>query len=152
MYISARVDYATRALLTIAAAEDGAALTGEAVAAAQGLPVKYVENILVDLRRAGFLRSQRGAQGGYRLAKDAKAIALADVFRALEGPLAEVRGERPEQLSYSGAAEHLQGVWVAVRANLRRVLERVTIADVLSGRMPRDITKLIDDPDAWAVR
>ncbi|HEX7168983.1 MAG TPA: Rrf2 family transcriptional regulator [Acidimicrobiales bacterium] len=150
MYISARVDYATRALLTLAAA--GEPLTGEAVADRQGLPVKYVENLLVDLRRAGFVVSQRGAIGGYRLAKPADEIAIADVFRALDGPLAEVRGERPELMRYDGAAEHLQDVWVAVRAALRSVLDEVTLADVIGGRLPRSVTQLLDDPEAWVAR
>lgn len=155
MYISAKVDYATRALLTLAAAEaesPGASLKGESVAERQNLPTKFVENILVDLRRSGFVTAQRGAVGGYRLAKPAGEIALADVFRAVEGPLAEVRGERPGQMHYDGPAENLESVWVAVRAALRSVLERVTIADVLAGKYPRDIRKFIDDPDAWKVR
>lgn len=157
MYISARVDYATRALLTLAAAaeEDGAgirAIKGETVAERQHLPVSYVENILVDLRRAGFVVAQRGSEGGYRLAKPANEIVLADVFRALEGPLAEVRGERPEQMRYEGPAAHLQDVWIAVRASLRSVLETVTVADVLHGHLPKKVTKLVDDPDAWQAR
>ena len=150
MYISARVDYATRALLALAAADHP--LTGEAVASVQGLPVKYVENLLVDLRRAGFVASQRGATGGYRLAKPAAEIAIADVFRALDGPLAEVRGERPEHVTYEGSAEHLQDVWIAVRAALRRVLDEVTVADIARGRLPRSVTRLLDDPDAWVAR
>ncbi|MGH9157530.1 MAG: RrF2 family transcriptional regulator [Acidimicrobiales bacterium] len=154
MYISARVDYAMRALLTVAAAEAGGAVapTADAVAAAQHLPAKFVENILVDLRRAGFVHAQRGAVGGYRLARPAAGIAVADVIRALEGPLAEVRGERPEHTCYAGAAANLQQVWIAVRASLRRVLEDVTIADVLSGRLPVHVSKLVDDPGAWTAR
>ena len=155
MYISARVDYATRALLTLAAAAaegTGLALKGETVAERQHLPVKYVENILVDLRRAGFVAAQRGSVGGYRLARPADQITIADVFRALEGPLAEVRGERPERMEYDGAAEHLQDVWIAARASLRSVLEAVTIADVLHGRLPRKVSKLVSDPDSWKAR
>lgn len=155
MYISAKVDYATRALLALAdaeAKEPGSSLKGEAVAERQGLPTKFVENILVDLRRAGFVSAQRGAVGGYRLAKPADEIAIADVIRAVEGPLAEVRGLRPDRLQYDGSAQHLQDVWIAVRAALRSVLERVTIADVLAGRFPRNVMKLIDDPDSWKVR
>ena len=155
MYISAKVDYATRALLTLAASEAEAPdawLKGEAVAERQGLPTKFVENILVDLRRAGFVSAQRGAVGGYRLAKPAAQIAIADVIRAVEGPLAEVRGVRPDSLRYEGSAEHLQDVWIAVRAALRSVLEKVTIADVLSGDFPRAISRLVDDPDSWKVR
>jgi Rrf2 family protein len=155
VYISAKVDYATRALLAVAAAEAQSppvALTGEGVAESQKLPTKYVENILVDLRRAGFVRAQRGAVGGYRLARPADQIAIADIIRAIEGPLAEVRGERPDQMRYEGAASHLQHVWIGVRAALRSVLEKVTLADVLRGEFPPHVRKLIDDPDAWKVR
>ncbi|MDQ1436645.1 MAG: hypothetical protein QOK43_274 [Acidimicrobiaceae bacterium] len=152
MYISARVDYAMRALAALAAAPPGTGIKGEAIAAEQGLPAKFVENILGDLRRAGFVTSQRGNVGGYRLARPAKEIALADVFRALEGPLAEVRGVRPEQAAYEGPAEHLLGAWVAVRAALRMVLESITLADVASGKMPPQVRKLIADPDAWKPR
>lgn len=155
MYISARVDYATRALLALAEADaesPGSSLKGEAVAARQGLPTKFIENILVDLRRAGFVHAQRGAVGGYRLARPANDIAIADVIRAVEGPLAEVRGVRPDHLQYEGSARHLQDVWIAVRAALRSVLEKVTIADVLAGRFPRNIAKLVEDPDSWTVR
>ena len=152
MYISARVDYATRALLALATAESGAAMTGEAVASSQALPVKFVENILVELRRGGFVASQRGSSGGYRLARPASEITVAQVIRALEGPLAEVRGERPERMRYEGAAEHLQEVWIAVRAALRRVLEGVSIADIASGKLPRAVTTMLTDPDAWAAR
>lgn len=152
MYISARVDYATRALLVLAAAEDGRAIKGEAVANAQGMPVKIVENTLTDLRRAGLVTSHRGYEGGYRLARPADQIAVADIFRALEGPLAEVHGLRPDERSYEGAAEHLQRVWVAVRAALRSVLETTTLADIIAGQLPSHVAELIADPDAWDVR
>lgn len=151
MYISARVDYATRALVALAASGDDA-LKGETIAAEQDLPVRFVENILGDLRRAGFVTSQRGNVGGYRLARPAKAIALADVFRALEGPLAEVRGVRPEQALYKGSAEHLLDAWVAVRAALRLVLESTTIADVAAGKLPPKVRRLIAAPEAWKGR
>lgn len=152
VYISARVDYATRALLTLAAAPAGTPMKGDEIAAAQGLPTKFVENILADLRRAGFVASQRGNAGGYRLARPAKEIVLADVFRALEGPLAEVRGSRPDEVAYEGDSEHLQSVWIAVRASLRLVLESVTIADVASGKLPRRVARMVEDPDSWAPR
>lgn len=152
MYISARVDYAIRVLLALAAAPGGSLLKGEALATAQGVPVKFTENTLVDLRRAGIVTSQRGPEGGYRLARPSDEIALADVFRALEGPLAEVRGERPEDTAYVGPAEHLQDVWIAVRAALRLVLESVTLADVLSGTFPRAVARLVAAPDAWERR
>ena len=152
MYISARVDYATRALLVLAQADPGTSVKGESLATAQDLPVKFVENTLVELRRAGLIASQRGPDGGYRLARPANEIALADIIRALEGPLAEVHGLRPDQRKYEGAAEHLQDVWVAVRAALRSVLETTTLADVLSGKLPKHVAKMVADPDSWAVR
>ena len=151
MYISAKVDYATRVLMALAAAPVGVLATGEELATAQRLPVKFVENTLVELRRAGIVVSQRGPEGGYRLARPADEIALADIFRALEGPLAEVRGERPEDTVYEGAAAHLQEVWVAVRAALRLVLESVTLADVLTGELPPPVAELLT-PDAWERR
>jgi Rrf2 family protein len=148
VYISAKVDYAVRALCTLADA-DGRSVTAESLATAQGLPPKFLESILNDLRRAGLLLSQRGAEGGYRLSKPAKEISIADVIRPLDGPLAEVRGLRPEAASYEGSAEHLRDVWVAVRASLRQVLEQVSIADVVAGELPRGVRKLTADPDAW---
>jgi Rrf2 family protein len=151
MYISARVDYATRILLVLADAAR-APMHGADLAASQGLPVKVVENTLADLRRTGFVTSQRGTAGGYRLARPAKEIMVADVIRALEGPLAEVHGVRPDERSYEGPAEHLQDVWVAVRAALRSVLETTSIADILSGKLPRPVAKLVSDPDAWLPR
>ncbi|MGA8727042.1 MAG: Rrf2 family transcriptional regulator [Acidimicrobiales bacterium] len=148
MYISAKVDYAVRALCTLADA-DGKPITAEALAQSQGLPSKFLESILNDMRRAGILYSQRGAEGGYWLSRPASEISVADVIRPLDGPLAEVRGLRPEAATYDGAAEHLQAVWVAVRASLRSVLEAVTIADIVSGRLPRSVEKLTGDPEAW---
>jgi Rrf2 family protein len=150
MHIPAKVDYGMRALLALVARDEPA--TGEALAAEQGLPAKFLGAILTDLRRAGLLASQRGAEGGYRLARPARDISVADVMRALDGPLAEVRGLRPEAASYHGAAEHLQEVWVAVRASLRSVLEQVTLDDVVRGRLPRPVARLAADPDAWASR
>ena len=151
MYISAKVDYATRVLLALAAAPAGSLATGEQLATAQGVPVKFVENTLVELRRAEIVISHRGPEGGYRLARPPGEIALADIFRALEGPLAEVRGERPEDTVYDGTAAHLQDVWVAVRAALRLVLETVTLADVLAGELPPPVAELLT-PDAWERR
>jgi Rrf2 family protein len=148
--ISAKADYAVRAALELAAA-DGA-LKGEALAAAQAIPLKFLENILIELRHAGLVRSQRGPEGGYWLAKEADEIAIADVIRAVEGPLASVRGESPEDLDYSGPAEQLQHVWVALRANLRAVLEAVTLADVVGGTLPKRILRLTEAPEAWVRR
>ena len=148
MYISAKVDYAVRAMCAVAAVGDQA-VTAESLATAQGLPPKFLESILNDLRRAGLLRSQRGADGGYRLARPAKDITVADIIRPLDGPLAEVRGLRPEAASYEGAAEHLQQVWIAVRSSLRSVLEKVTLADLVAGTLPRSVVQLTEKPEAW---
>jgi Rrf2 family protein len=150
MHIPAKVDYGMRALLTLVELDEPT--TGEALAQAQGLPAKFLGAILTDLRRAGLLSSQRGAVGGYRLARPASEISVADVMRALDGPLAEVRGLRPEATTYHGAAEHLQEVWVAVRASMRSVLEAVSLDDVVKGRLPNRVARLAANPDAWASR
>ena len=148
--ISAKSDYAVRAMLTLAADDGGRPVKGETLAVSQQIPVKFLENILVDLRRAGLVASQRGADGGYRLNRPADEITVADVIRAVDGPLANVRGVRPEEAAYSGSAERLRDVWIAMRAALRSVLESVTLADVASGRLPAAVRKLTADPDAWA--
>ena len=150
VHIPAKVDYGMRALLSLT--ERGEPATAEELADDQGLPARFLGAILIELRRAGLVASQRGAEGGYRLARPAKEISVADVMRALDGPLAEVRGLRPEAASYDGAAVHLQDVWVAVRASLRNVLERVSLDDVVAGRLPRPVARLTEDPDAWAPR
>lgn len=147
MHIPAKVDYGLRALLSLTVA--GSAQTAEALAEDQDLPPRFLGAILAELRRAGMVASQRGAEGGYRLAKPASEITAADVIRVLDGPLAEVRGYRPEATSYEGSAEHLQEVWVAVRASLRQVLEQVTLADIASGKLPDALRRLTADPDAW---
>ena len=150
MNISAKSDYAVRAMLELSAEGGTGPVTGESLANAQQIPVKFLENILVDLRRAGLVSSQRGAEGGYRLARPASRITVADVIRAVDGPLANVRGMRPEDAEYEGAAEALRDVWVAMRAALRSVLERVTLADLASGSLPASVRKLTANPDAWA--
>ena len=150
MHIPAKVDYGMRALLILA--EEDAPSTAEALATGQGLPAKFLGAILNDLRRAGIVASHRGSEGGYRLARPAAEISVADVMRALDGPLAEVRGLRPEMAVYDGAASHLQDVWVAVRASLRAVLEQVSLQDVVTGKLPRRVAKLTEDPDAWQPR
>src|SRR3954454_21464159 len=149
MRISARADYAVRAAVVLAAAGDGPT-KGEAIAQAQSVPLKFLENILGDLRHAGLVRSQRGVEGGYWLARPASEITLADVIRAVEGPLANVRGVRPEAIEYAGSAEPLRDVWVAVRASLRSVLEETTLADVARGELPDAVRELVADPEAWA--
>jgi Rrf2 family protein len=148
--ISAKADYAVRASLELAAA--GGPVKGDALASAQSIPIKFLENILIELRHAGIVRSQRGPEGGYWLAKPANEIAVADVIRAVEGPLASVRGESPEELEYSGAAESLQAVWIALRSNLRAVLETVTLADIVNDKLPKDVERLTKAPEAWIRR
>lgn len=155
MHVSAKVDYAMRALLEIAAATEGdpgMLVKGEHLATSQKIPARFLEGILRQLRQAGIVASQRGADGGYRLARPAEQITVADVVRALDGPLADVRGDRPENAEYNGAAEHLKDVWVATRAALRGVLDHVTLADIASGRLPDEVTGLTHDPEAWSPR
>jgi Rrf2 family protein len=149
MRVSAKVDYAVRAAAELAAAAGAGPVKGEALAQAQGIPLKFLENILGELKLAGLVRSQRGAEGGYWLARPAAEITIADVIRAVEGPLASVRGEAPESVSYGGAAEALGKLWVAVRANLRAVLEEVTVADVAAGELPGIVDEITNDPAAW---
>ena len=151
MRVSAKADYAIRATVELAAAGDGP-VKGDRLAKAQEIPPNFLENILVDLRNAGLVASKRGAEGGYWLARPAGEITLADVIRAVDGPLANVRGVRPEALSFDGSAEPLRDVWVAVRASLRRVLEHVTLADLAGGKLPGSVRELAADPDAWAPR
>src|SRR4051812_2435389 len=148
MRVSAKADYALRAVIELAAGADGP-VKGERIAQAQEIPLKFLENILGDLRHAGVVRSQRGIDGGYWLARPADEITVADVVRAVEGPIANVRGVGPEQVEYAGSAERLRDVWIAVRANLRGVLEHVTIADVARGELPLTVAELASDPDAW---
>jgi Rrf2 family protein len=152
MRISAKADYAVRAMVELAANADEKPVKAERVATAQGIPLNFLENILGELRHAGLVRSHRGAEGGFRLAKPAAEITVADVIRAVEGPLASVRGAPPEESQYNGASEALLRVWIAVRANLRNVVEQVTVADVACGRLPKEIDKLADDPDMWVTR
>lgn len=151
MRVTAKVDYALRAALELAAAGEGP-VKGERIAQAQDIPLKFLENILLELRHHGLVQSQRGAEGGYWLSRPAEEITLAEVIRAVEGPLANVRGERPEGVEYMGAAAALQEVWIAVRANLRGVLDAVTLADVASGRLPEAVGAITADPEAWQPR
>ena len=140
MRITAKADYAVRAAVELAAAGEGP-VKGDAIATAQDIPVRFLENILAEMRHAGLVLSQRGADGGYRLAKAPSEISLADVIRAVEGPLASVRSEPPEELRYTGHAKPLQNVWLALRVNIRAVLEKVTLADVVAGEVPRPIAE-----------
>ena len=151
MHVSAKVDYAMRALLVIARESDsGALIKGDYLAVQQDIPARFLEGILRQLRQSGVVASQRGADGGYRLARPASEITVADVVRALDGPLSDVRGDRPENADYEGAAEHLRDVWIATRAALRGVLEHVSLADIASGDLRDTVTALTRDPSAWS--
>lgn len=151
MHITARVDYAVRTLLELARSPEAPA-KADALAAAQSIPSKFLEVVLGDLRRSGLVNSRRGPDGGYWLARPAAEISVADVIRSVEGPLASVRGERPEDVRYTGSAESLQQVWIAVRVNLRAVLEQVSIEDVATDSLPQFVAELTADPDAWRRR
>ena len=152
MRISAKADYAVRAAVELAAAPDEKPVKAERIARAQEIPLNFLENILGELRHAGIVRSHRGAEGGFRLAKPPGQVTIADIIRAVEGPLASVRGGPPEEISYPGSSAALPRVWIAVRANLRSVVEHVTVADVASGKLPADIDQLAVDPVAWVTR
>ena len=149
MRVSAKADYAIRAAIELAAAGAGP-VKGDRIAKAQSIPPNFLENILADLRNAGIVGSRRGAEGGYWLARPADEVSLAEVIRAVDGPLANVRGVRSDQLEYEGSAKALEQVWIAVRASLRGVLEQVTLADVARGELPGHVRELAADPDAWA--
>ncbi|GAA3505028.1 RrF2 family transcriptional regulator [Streptomyces prasinosporus] len=149
MRISARADYAVRAALQLAASRDDVPLKAEAIAGAQDIPHKFLEGILNDMRRGGLVLSQRGGNGGYRLARPAESISIADVIRVVDGPLVSVRGVRPPELSYTGPAESLLPLWIALRTNVREILEGVSLADVASAQLPPDVFALTNAPDAW---
>ncbi|HEV2071363.1 MAG TPA: Rrf2 family transcriptional regulator [Acidimicrobiales bacterium] len=151
MRVTAKVDYAVRAVVELAAAAP-AAVKGDELASRQGIPFKFLENILAELRRAGMLQSQRGAEGGYWLTVPPADVSVADIVRAVEGPLADVRRTPPEDLEYPGPAQALQRVWLAARASLRDVLEVVTVADIVAGRLPASVDDLLAKPGAWARR
>ena len=149
--VSAKSDYAVRALLELAVAGEGP-VKGERLAQSQEIPLKFLETIQIDLRHAGIVRSQRGAEGGYWLARAPDKVTVGEVIRAVDGPLASVRGEAPEDLAYEGAAEPLRPTWIAVRASLRSVVDEVTLADVVAGRLPAKAQRLTEAPDAWSRR
>jgi len=149
MKVSAKSDYAVRAAAELAAARAGTHLKRDQIAAAQKIPSKFLETILLDLKHTGIVKSTRGADGGYALARPAADISIADVIWAVDGPMATVRGERVESVEYSGSAKALRDVWVAVRASLRSVLEGVTLADVAGGELPANVRALTEAPDAW---
>jgi len=151
MRISAKADYAVRAAVEMAAAGDEP-VKGEKLAEAQDIPLQFLEHILLELKHARLVRARRGARGGYWLAQPPEEITLANVIRAVEGPLANIQDQAPEQTSYPGNAEQLSEVWIAVRASLRRVLENVTIADLRDGKIPADVVELTRDEGAWVTR
>jgi Rrf2 family protein len=150
--VSAKVDYALRAAAELAAAEPDAMVKAEQIAEAQAIPRKFLDNILQDLRHAGLVESRRGPEGGHRLAQAPGEITIADVFRAIDGPLAGIGGRPPEEVDYTGPATALQTTWIALRANLRAVLERVTLEELVTDRLPDDVVALTRDPDAWQRR
>jgi Rrf2 family protein len=152
MRISAKVDYAVRAAAELVGAPDEKPLTAAQIASSQGISVSFLPSILRELKTAGIVQSSRGFEGGYRLDKPADQITIADIIRAVDGPLATVRGGPPENTLYSDSALALQRVWIAVRKNLREILEHVTIADVAAGQLPEVVNELLADPDVWARR
>jgi Rrf2 family protein len=152
MRVSAKADYAVRAAAELAAVGDEGPVKGEKLAEAQDIPLQFLEHILLELKHAGIVRARRGAKGGYWLAKPAEEVTIADVVRAVEGPIAHVQSAPPESIEYRGNGKSLQQVWIAVRANLRAVLEHVTLADLVSGELPSFVEELASSPDAWAPR
>ena len=148
MRINARVDYAIRAVVELAAVAPDS-MTADAIATAQGIPSRFLQAILTDLQRARLVTSQRGRDGGYRLALPASEISIARIMRIEQGFLAEVHGQRPEDVAYPGAAAALAPVWVAAREAYRRVLEGVTVADVVDGRLPEHAAELVAMDEAW---
>ena len=152
MHVTAKADYAVRAVVELAGSAQQSPRKVDEVAQAQGIPVSFLENILTQLRSSGIVRSQRGPEGGYWLAVPPDQLDLARVIRAVEGPLVGIRGQRPEEIEYVGSAESLQQVWIALRANLRRVLEHVTVADVAAGKLPNEVLALTREEEAWHTR
>ena len=149
MRVTAKADYAVRAAIELVGASEAAPRKADSVATAQGIPLSVLENILNQLKSAGIVRSQRGPEGGWWLLRPPETLSLADVIRAVEGPLASVRGERPEHLHYAGSAAPLQDVWIALRANIREVLEHVTVAELAAGELPDAVSVLARAPEAW---
>ena len=152
MRVSAKSDYALRALIEMASRADGRAVSAEELGRLQEIPHGFLQAILADLRRAGVVRAQRGAEGGYTLSQAPRDVTIGQILRAVDGPLAGVRGLRPEETRYEGAAENLPNLWVAVRAAVREVVDEVSLAELISGRMPAHVRKLTTRPDAWQPR
>jgi Rrf2 family protein len=151
MRLSARVDYALRAAVALAGYGERW-VSAEQIAEDQGIPRKFLESILLQLRRGGIATSKRGSEGGHQLARAGDLISLADVIRAVDGPLVGVRGERPEAVPYTGTAAALTNVWIALRVSERNILESVSLAAVAGDDLPASVTKLLEDPDAWVIR
>lgn len=149
MRVSARADYALRAAAELATATDGELVKREALAERQDIPLEFLESVLLDLKHAGIVQSHRGAAGGFRLARPPEEISLADVIRAVDGPMADVRGDRPEQTEYAGAATQLQHIWIAIRASLREILEGTSLRDLVAGDFSPEIERLTGAADAW---
>lgn len=152
MRISAKADYAVRAALELAASPDGKPVKGTKLAEAQHIPLQFLEHILLDLKHAGLIKTKRGARGGYWLAEPPSSVTVADVIRAVEGPLANIQDLSPEETHYDGVAKRLRDVWIAVRQNLREVLEHVTLEELATGKLPDAVTSLLDEPEAWIAR
>jgi Rrf2 family protein len=152
MHVTAKADYAVRAVVELAGSAQDSPRKVDQVAQAQNIPVSFLENILTQLRSSGIVRSQRGPEGGYWLARPPEEVNLAQIIRAVEGPLVGVRGQRPEEVEYAGSAESLRQVWVALRANLRKVLEHVSVADVAGGNLPDEVLELTRQEEAWQTR
>ena len=149
MRVSAKADYALRALIEIAVRTDGTAVSAEQLGKAQGIPHGFLQAILADLRRSGIVISQRGQSGGWRMGRAATEVSVADVIRAVDGPLVSVYGLRPESVTYNESAEVLQHVWIAARRSLRDVFENVSLQQLSDGKLPKAVTSRTADEDAW---
>jgi Rrf2 family protein len=150
--VSAKADYAVRAMIELGAGAEDTPVKGELIASSQDIPVRFLENILAELRHAGLVNSRRGSDGGYWLGQPADQIAIADIIRAVEGPLATVRGEPADELEYADDAKALQEVWIALRASIRGILESVTLADVTGGELPDAVRQIASQPDVRQTR
>ncbi|GAA1908138.1 hypothetical protein GCM10009737_06360 [Nocardioides lentus] len=149
MRVSAKADYALRALIEMTRSDDGRPVSAEELGRRQEIPHGFLQAILADLRRAGVVMSQRGQSGGWRLARTPDTVSVADVIRAVDGPLVSVYGLRPEAVTYNESAEVLQHVWIAARRSLRDVFEQVSIDQLAAGRLPKAVTARTADEDAW---
>ena len=152
MRISAKADYAVRATIELAVSPDGSPVKGTKLAEAQDIPLQFLEHILLDLKHVGLIKTKRGARGGYWLAEPASEVTVADVIRAVEGPLANIQDLSPEETAYEGPAEKLRDVWIAVRQNLREVLEHVTLEELATGKLPPAVSSLLQEPGALETR